>query len=153
MSEPVNSTEMLRSLRAKVVALLRIESKMGLAERGAQQWQLLVQLNGDECYVVGKGGVNTMFYTVNGGERKLCYPDEMLALIDCWVAASMVPAYAVTNLKGGIAKRCTSRKSALEFRAKLGYHIVKIVGGKQTRIYVRRASLFGKSWEPVSNEQ
>jgi hypothetical protein len=52
----------------KVNALMKTEVKMNKAERGSQQWQLLFQIAGYGDYIIGKGGVNTMFepipYTV-----------------------------------------------------------------------------------------
>jgi hypothetical protein len=67
-----------RHLLSKITALLRLEAKMTAEERRANQWQLLVKFNGTQV-TVGKGDVNTIFCQFGeNGERKVCYPDQIL---------------------------------------------------------------------------
>lgn len=67
-----------RHLITKITALLRTEAKMTAEERKANQWQLLVKFCGTQV-TVGKGDVNTIFFQFGeNGERKVCYPDQIL---------------------------------------------------------------------------
>lgn len=67
-----------RHLLSKVTALLKLEARMSPEERADNQWQLLVKFCGTQV-TVGKGGVNTIFYVLGAkGQRKLCYPDDIL---------------------------------------------------------------------------
>lgn len=59
------------------------EAKLSSSERQAFSWQYTV-IVGDIPYTVGKQGANTMYYTINGDDPKVCYPDDMLGIIKSW---------------------------------------------------------------------
>ncbi len=148
MRTKIDSISMLKAMRQKIVALIKIEAKMCMAERKSQQWQLLFQI-GSVQYVIGKGGANTMFYTVGSDERKLCYPNDMLALIDTWITTHNSVVYAIQNLENKIVKRFDSQSEALAFRAKAGYHLIRIADGTKTKLFIRSEGLFNKTWKPL----
>lgn len=75
----------LKILNRQFRALMNIEQTLSPAQRKLNQFQLLAT-EGLITYIVGKGGANTIFYSVNQGERKLCYPDEMLAILKEWTS-------------------------------------------------------------------
>lgn len=67
-----------RHCAVKVRALFQSEARMSPEERRQNQWTLLIKF-GTTQIVVGKGDVNTVFYTLGAdGERKICYPDSLL---------------------------------------------------------------------------
>lgn len=139
---------MFKAMRSKVFSLLKAEEKLSVNERKNQQWQLLFQITGFGDYVVGKGGVNTMFYTVNDGERKLCLPEEMLAIIDNWCQNSSTKSYAIMSDTGKIVKSgLASKQDALERNSKPNYFIVSVDGEKITKLYVRTKGLFKTTWK------
>lgn len=149
MTDKIRPNVMFKAMRHKVFTLLKTESKLSLLERKNQQWQLLFQIKGYGSYVLGKGGINTMFYTIDDGERKLCYPDDLLALIDTWIEESDKTGFGILNSSGKLIRNVATQKEALDFKAKVGAHIVRIADGTQTRLFVRVEGLFNKSWKPL----
>lgn len=65
-----------RHLLTKLKALLATEAKMSEAERKANEWLVQVKFAGTRM-VVGKGGVNTIFYQHGDEKRKVNYADWM----------------------------------------------------------------------------
>lgn len=68
-------------LAVKVRRLLGAEARLSAEERKRNQWSLLTEFCGHKV-IVGKADVNTMFYQIGEGQRKLCYPDDLLARLD-----------------------------------------------------------------------
>lgn len=146
MSKP-SANALLKSMRQKIVTLLKIEGRMSLAERECQQWQLLFQI-GKRSYVIGKGGANTMFHIVNDGERELLLPHDMIALIDTWIAASGKPYFAILDPDGKVVKRdLEDKEAALKYKTKPGYFVARIADGKKQRLYVRQGGIMGSTWK------
>jgi hypothetical protein len=145
------SAVLYRAMLSKVKALLKVESPHSKDERSAQQWQLLFQIDGTQ-FIVGKGGVNTTFYTVGDGERKLCYPDELLEFLESLVRKA-TPVFAIYSktgkkLKSGIL----SENDALNEDATVGCYIVGMSNGKKKRLYVRKRGLFDVVWQPFKSK-
>lgn len=142
----VKPSALFKAMRSKVVGLIRVEDRMTIKERKCQQWQILFQIKGFGDYIVGKGGANTMFYMVDGGERKLCFPQEMIQILDKWCADSESVKYHVAVNKKSVAAY-DSKEAALKHKAPHGAVIVKVAAGKKTVLYVRTQGLMGASWK------
>lgn len=141
---------LFKVMRQKVVGLLKVEAKLSIKERECQQWQLLFDVKGWGSYVVGKAGANTMFWSKDGSERALCYPNDMVELIDKWIEASSKPQYAIVVDKKRVATVATAAE-ALKYKAPVGAYIFKIDSGTKTKVYKRTQSLMGKTWKPLKN--
>jgi DNA-binding MarR family transcriptional regulator len=70
-----------RLLQQKLTACLRLEAKLTKEEREANEMSFLVKF-GDTRVTLLKGGVNTIAYTLGNGQRKVCYPDDALEMLD-----------------------------------------------------------------------
>lgn len=70
-----------KSLHSKVRHLINAESKLAPDERKTHEWLLTITVDGFRI-LVGKGGVNTIFYSFGKGDKKFCYPDEMLEKLE-----------------------------------------------------------------------
>ena len=149
MSEKIRPAALFKIMEYKVLTLIKAEAKMNQKERGCQQWQLFFQIKGFGDYLVGKGGINTMFYTVNGGERVLCYPNDMLELIAKWAQEASVTRFVILNPEGKEVRTYPKLEEAKEFKAKAGYFIAKIAEGKRTKLFVRKAGLVNKTWKAI----
>lgn len=145
------SETLFKHMRTKVRLLLNAEAKMTAEERKAQQWQLLFQIRGTQ-YVIGKGGVNTMFYVVGDQPRVLCYPDELLAAIDFW-DKKKYSEYAIYTKDGKpIETGIKTEKEALAKTAPTGSFIVAVAGTKKVRKYVMSMSLIKNAWKPYKKD-
>lgn len=149
MSDKLKPAAMFKMMEYKVLTLIKAEAKMSQKERGCQQWQLLFQIKGFGDYLVGKGGVNTMFYTVNGSERVLCYPNEMLEIIQKWTNSASEVKYLVLNTEGVQVREYASLEEAKDFKAKAGYFIARLAEGKKKKLFVRKAGLVNKTWKAI----
>ena len=141
------SATLYRSMLSKVKALLKVESGQTLEERKSQQWQLLFDIDNTK-FIVGKGGANTMFYTVGDKERVLCYPDELLSFLSKFVEHKH-STYAIYSDKGRpITTGILSEDEALKLTAPVGYYIVAMENAKKKRLYVRKSGVFEHVWQP-----
>ena len=151
---PVRPVVVLRALKQKVQQLLAIEFKMTQAERQCQQWQLLFQIKGMGQVVVGKGGINTMFYQVGNGERELCLPQKLGEVIDTWIALANTTTYCIVNAEGKVVKRNLSKAEALNYpKAKTGYLLCEVADGKRKKLMKMSKGLMGKSaWKAIERK-
>lgn len=147
----VSSTLLLRTMRRKVKGLMDIELEQPKEVRECQQWQLLFQIPSMGQVVVGKGGINTMFYIVADGERVLCLPDKMLEQIDIWIALASATTYAILNSEKKAIKRNLSKAEAKAYPAKPGQYLGEVKDGKRKIIMKRVKGLMGNSWKAVGN--
>lgn len=145
----VSSTLLLRTMRRKVKALMDIELEQPKEVRECQQWQLLFQIPTLGQVVVGKGGINTMFYIAGKAERVLCLPDKMLDQIDLWIALASATTYTVLSSEKKAVKRNLSKAEALAFKAKVGQYLAEVKDGKRKIIMKRVKGLMGNSWKAV----
>ena len=148
-SERASSTSLLKTLKQKVNALLLAEAKLSASERERQQWQLLFQIKGMGNVIVGKGGVNTCFYVIDGGERVLLLPQDLLNKIDVWIAMNSSVTYSVVGANGKSIQRGLSRPEALGVKADVGYYICEVQDGKRKKTHKRVKALKGNSWKPI----
>ena len=143
------SAILYRAMLAKVKALLRIETAHNKEERSAQQWQLFFEIDGIQ-FIVGKGGVNTMFYSVGKGDRVLCYPEELLTFLEELVHKKY-SSYAICDSSGKVLRSgLMSEEEALKKKAPVGSFIIAYGDGKRFRLYVRQTGLFKEVWKPFT---
>ena len=137
----------LQHVLTKCKYLLYLESKLEPEERAAHQWQMLCKRSGVQ-YILGKGGANTCFITIGGGERKLFYPEEFIKYITT-LAKQKYGAYGILNKASGkvsgpwVTLEETKRKKPK--RTELG-----IVGiddsGNHQELYYSSKALNGIYW-------
>jgi hypothetical protein len=135
-------------LRAQVKSALEREAKLNPSERACHQWQFLTTVN-TVIYIVGKGGANTMFYSIGiKGERKLCMPVDMLDIITSWASLKFT-AYAVCRRRNDyIHGPCLSLNRLLLTDPPVDTFIVGLTPeGKVIRLYTYVKGLRCSSWE------
>ena len=71
-----------RHLYSKCRHLFIAEEKLSLEERKQNEWLLTFKIADKFRVLIGKGGANTVFYQFGDGKRKVCYPEEMLDLLE-----------------------------------------------------------------------
>lgn len=140
-----------RALLAKVKALLSVESTHDKELRAAQQWQLFAKIDGVQ-FIVGKGGVNTMFYSVGNNERVLCYPDELITFLES-LCRTKYSLYAICSDAGKVVRRgILSETEALKKKPPVGYYIVAYENGKKVKLFVRQKGLSENIWKSYSKK-
>lgn len=143
---------LFKVMRVKTLALLKAEAKMSQAERQCQQWQLLFQI-GKSNYIIGKGGVNTTFWSKDGSERVLLLPQDMLNQIDVWISGVGEKLFSVVDRDGEVIQRkLTSVEQALSVKAKAGALIYQHQDGKKRKIFKRVQGLMGREWQAIKKE-
>lgn len=141
------STVLYRAMLSKVRALLKVEASHNKEERQSQQWQLLFDIDGVQ-YIVGKGGVNTTFYQIGDGKRKLLYPDELIQFLES-LTKSKYQSYAICAPSGKVVKSgFTSEDSAKAQNPPIGYYLVGFSDGKKKRLFIRQQGIFKNVWNP-----
>lgn len=136
-----------KNLLAKVKVLLKEDDQLTKAQCEQMQWQLLVKV-ADYQFVVGKGGVNTIFYSSTSTERAVCYPDEMLTILED-MAKGEVFAYIALNRKKeqigySINRNLAKKIKGAAYLAEVNYK------GKRSMIEHKVVDLHGKrTWQPT----
>ena len=149
MSDSKEATvNVLKVLRDQVRKALAVESTMTVENRKLFGWQF-VATHAGENFVVGKTGANTMYYRVGNDaslEPSVCYPDEMLDILDSWVRAT----YSMYRIVGGheVVKSSTSLDELLKLKPKFSPAVIVGVTskGKQVKLFEYRSSLSGSLW-------
>jgi hypothetical protein len=131
---------------SKVRYLLKVESDHDADTRKQQQWQLLFTVDEGVQYVIGKGGVNTMFYQIGTNERVLCYPEELLTMLEK-LAVAKYTSYGIcssdgTLVRSGITDLVLARKK----KAPIGSYIVGFSNGAKVKLFKRKKTLFKEEW-------
>lgn len=149
MSDEYRPDLLMKKMKAKVMALLKEEARLSAKERQSQQWQLLLQIENVGQFIVGKGGINTMFYIVNNGERKLCLPADMVNKIDKWIVKLSVKSYSIYLDGKKIKSGLSTIEEAKKVKAKRGSIIYEIEAGKKKKVLVCKKALMGNAWSAV----
>lgn len=132
-------------LRSKVRALFTLEDKLPNEEKAKHQWQLLTQVSGLNL-LVGKGGVNTAFYVIGDNERKICYPDELLAMLDNMARAKFA-VYKVMRTREDIAGVYSTLKEAKASKPIKGFFIIGVTqDSKHRKLYYAASGLVNGTW-------
>jgi hypothetical protein len=111
-----------RHVASKIRRLLESESLMSAEDRQCNQWSLITMFCGTRL-LVGKGDVNTMFYQLGEGERKVCFPDELLDRLTALGAQSHW-RFEVVDSKGKVVKQTWTLKAAMKAEPKPGHWII-----------------------------
>lgn len=147
-SQPEATVDVLKILRDQVRKALSVETTMTVENRKLFGWQF-VAIHAGENFVVGKTGANTMYYRIGNDpsvEPNVCYPDEMLDILDTWVRST----YPMYRIVGGheVVKSSTSLDVLLNMKPK--FSPAAIVGvtskGKQVKLFEYRSALNGSLW-------
>lgn len=137
-----------KNLLKKVRALLKEDDQLTKAQCEQYQWQLLVKVGDDYTFTVGKGGVNTIFYSLSSEERVVCYPDEILTILE-ELANSKVFAYAACDKKKNVIGYSIDKNVAKKFK-KSKYLTTVDFKGKKKIIAEKVADLYGKrAWHEI----
>lgn len=139
------------NLVVKMRHLLKVDDPLTKDQCAMFQWQLLAKVpDCDFSFIVGKGGVNTIFYLSASDKRVVCYPDEALEILQnlskrsvfCYAAYSKDKSHLGFFLYEEDALNCESARYVRSISHK----------GKATLIWKKRKNLFDKIvWEPKSN--
>lgn len=133
---------------AKVKALIRVEIEHTAKDRALQQWQLLFTID-DVQYIVGKGGVNTMFYQIGKAERVLCFPDELIAMIESYLKMEYTSYSIYSPEKEKLISGLPTIDAAKKKKAAVGCYIVGHADGKRFRLFTRKLSMYKEPmWMP-----
>lgn len=147
--DTVRPVEMFKIMKQKVFQLLQAEGKMNMTERSCQQWQLLFTIPGKGQVIVGKGGINTMFYIINEGERKLCLPSDMLDKIDKWIAKASVVTYKIRHEGKTLYDNLSTIKEAKALKVPKGSALYEVKNGGKKKLAVYEKALFGVAWNDI----
>lgn len=127
---------------------MKTDDNLTKEQAALYQWQLLVKV-GDYTVYVGKGGITTMFYSQTSVDRAVCYPEEMLKILQK-LSTSKVFVYEARDKKKkplgytvdlDIARNIENAKYIYAINFK----------GKAKRIERKSTDLFDKSvWQESS---
>lgn len=134
-----------KNLLTKVKALLKEDDHLTKAQCEQMQWQLLVKI-ADYQFVIGKGGVNTIFYTASSEERAICYPDEAIALLEKLAKGEVFTYIAVDKNKEVIGNALTVESAQAMKNARTVFSIN--FKGRRTVVSRKVVDLFNKKvWQ------
>lgn len=128
---------------AKVRVLLKEDDTLTKDQCSQFQWQLLSKVPGcDFNFTLGKGGINTIFYSASSKDRVVCYPDEALDLLTA-LCKRDVFCYEAYDKKKNLLAFFLQEEDALKCE---GARYVKAVSfrGKSTLLWKKERNLFDK---------
>ncbi len=141
-----------KHLLTKLKYLVNEDAKIEGEEKRDFQWSLLFT-RGPVTFLIGKGGLNTIFYDI-GGKRELCYPKEAIKLLEKKSLDKYI-AYAIYSKdKELVSGPFLFHDDTMALQAGKGQFFVGIKSsGKLVQLYTAKSNLFGKlAWSPVSNK-
>lgn len=140
-----------KNLLLKVRALLKEDDHLTKEQCEVHQWQLLAKLH-DYTFIVGKGGVNTIFFSASSEERSVCYPDEILDLLKKLSEGEVLAYVALDKKKEQLGYSVLLDQARAIKRARfLGVVNFK---GKMTIIESKAADLHGKkTWYALTKKK
>ncbi len=128
-------------------ALLRLELEFSPEERAKSSWLSQIEFCGTKI-VLGKGGANTLFYSLGNGERQIGYPNVVVDMLD---RLSRQP-YVLYVVQVG-SKHATrfDRDQALAFKPVAGASIFGVaLDGSKHPAYRAKSALSGsRKWMAV----
>lgn len=133
------------NLLKKVKALLKEDDNLTKSQCEMFQWQQLIKI-GEFTFTVGKGGVNTIFYSKSSDERDVCYPEEIINLLDT-LAKGKVFVYVALNKSKEVLGYSVMEDQAKNFKGAKYLAAVSFTG-KQTVVKRKIVGLDGnKTWQ------
>lgn len=137
-----------KNILLKVRALLKADDDLTTAQCQLFQWQLMAKV-GDYTFTVGKGGINTIFYTASSASRAVCYPDEILTILEELARRPNVFVYAAFNKQKELLGYSIDKTLAKEFKGATSLRAVTFKAKHRT-LEKRLRSVFGKvDWQVV----
>lgn len=130
-----------KNLLTKVRALLNADLRLNRAQIEQHQWMLMVKV-ADQQILIGKGGVNTMFYQFGSHKRKVCGPMDMIDLLKKLSRRR----YQIFRVGTTIF---WSEKSALKQEPVKAKQIEGYRNEEWVPLYKSAGSLAGRSWIPI----
>lgn len=142
-------------LRKQVKQAWKLEQFLLPSERKVYAWQFSVNLN-EIVYLVGKMDANTFYYSINESDPITCMPDDLISIVDSWIASSYV-LYAITKSKNiSNVPKSKDLSELLEMTDKK-YSDHYIVGmdsdGKLNRLFSMKAGLTSQRWIKFNKEK
>lgn len=136
-----------KNLLNKVKLLLKEDDNLTKTQSEQHQWQLLVKVE-DRTFNVGKGGVNTIFYSSTSKDRAVCYPDEIVSLLETLSSRKVFMYLALDRRKKELGY-AIDREGAKTFENAV--YIAAVNFKNARRIEEQKiADLTGKEvWKPV----
>lgn len=141
MAAPFNP---YRHLASCVRAFLRVEITLGAEDRSRSSAFFRVDF-ADTYMVVGKGGVNTLFWQFGEGKRKIGYPNDLLALLDKLSRQSHVMYLVDIPYLNEPPRRVVTHKAALHLPPSRNSTIKGVnVDGSTELLYEARLNVSGR---------
>ena len=141
-----------KNMLQKVKVLLKEDDNLTKTQCEQHQWQLLVKVPGDYSFTVGKGGVNTIFYTSASDDRAVCYPDEMLVILER-LAKGKTFVYLALDKKKRPLGYSIQRKTAKKFK-RVAFLAAVDFKGKRVIKERKEVDLYGKKvWQLVNKSK
>ena len=139
-----------RYLATSLRAQLRLEESLPPNEVPHTQWMALVSI-ADTKIVVGRGGKNTCFLTLNG-KRRVDFPAKMLSLLDTLGRQSHGLFQILTG--DDVTRQSFKLSRLLEEPASSGSKIIGInTDGTANILYTAKRNVRGKLvWLPVKGD-
>jgi len=135
-----------KNILNKVKLLLKEDDQLTKVQCECHQWQLLIKIPGDYTFTVGKGGVNTIFYSLSSAERAVCYPDEILTILEGLAKSKSFGYLALDKSKSPIGYSIDS-KVATKFKGARTVAAIDFTG-KHKVVLRRTTDLHGKKlWQ------
>lgn len=128
----------------KVKALLKEDDNLTKEQCETLQWQLLIKSPSGRNFYVGKGGVNTIFYSASSKERRVCYPDEILEILER-LSKSNVFVYTALDKKKKEIGYSYDPNIAKEFEGAF-YVFACSFKDKRKPVFRRTKNLFTEEW-------
>jgi hypothetical protein len=128
-------------------SLLKREMMFQPKEREKLSWMLMVEFLGAKI-MLGKGGANTLFYTLGNGDRQIGFPN---VIIDYFDKLGRQPFALYTVTYGDKRRGFYDKDHALAIKPKTGMRIVGTKhNGEKQPAYVAKKNLAGKTkWMPL----
>lgn len=136
-----------RNLLQKVKAALKEDDNLTPNQCEIFQWQFLAKI-GEHTFTVGKGGINTIFFSLASNQREVCYPEDILTRLEN-LSRGDIFCYRVLDRKKNLLCYTVDKAFAKEVE---GAAFVETVDfrGRKTPLAKKTDDLFGKkTWKLV----
>ncbi len=128
---------------SKVKLLLKEDDNLTKEQCEMFQWQTLAKIpDTNYTFLVGKGGVNTIFYSASSQERATCYPEDMLDILSNLAKSKTFVYVALDKRKSEIGFSAFLDKAKKMEGAK--YVLEVSFSGKKRTLMKKQKDLFGK---------
>jgi hypothetical protein len=124
-------------------AQLRVEAVLPPEQRARTGWTVMVEFAGTRV-VIGRGGVNTCFFTFGDGERRIDYPAKLLRALDLYARQSY-PLYRIRDRNDRVMRQMFSSAKIREVSPEKGWVIHGVDADDQEQtLYVARVNVRGE---------